>query len=170
MKASLPVGTATLDAAQTELDAVFAAVAARSHDDLAPAIERVWLDGIASIGADLREWLRRASLDDSGFAPHHFELSFGLHTRSSERQADPRSVPGAVAALDCGIDLRGSIDLVERHRAGLMRVTDHKTGKFVGGPGQIIAGGTVGCVDRHDLVGSPVSSRNSATLAGFGVG
>ena len=137
----LPVRTATLDTAQKALDAVLADVAARYHDDLAPAIERVWLDGIASIGADLREWLRRASLDDSGFTPQHFELSFGLPARSSERQADPRSVPGAVA-LDCGIELRGSIDLVERHRAGLMRVTDHKSGKFDGRPGQIIAGGT----------------------------
>jgi ATP-dependent helicase/nuclease subunit B len=137
----LPVRSGSLDAAQNALDAVIAGVAARYHDDLAPAIERVWLDGIAAIGADLREWLRRASLDDSGFVPRHFELSFGLPTRSSERPADPRSVPGAVG-LDCGIELRGSIDLVERHRAGLMRVTDHKTGKFDGNPGQIIVGGT----------------------------
>ena len=60
-----------------------AEVADRYHDDLAPAIERVWLDGIAAIGADLREWLRRASLDDSGFVPRHFELSFGLEMRRS---------------------------------------------------------------------------------------
>ena len=137
----LPIRPATLHAAQKELDAGIADITARYHDDLAPAIERVWLDGIAAIGADLHEWLRRASLDDSGFTPQHFELSFGLPARSSERQADPRSVFGAVG-LDCGVELRGSIDLVERHRAGLMRVTDHKTGKFDGRPGQIIAGGT----------------------------
>jgi ATP-dependent helicase/nuclease subunit B len=40
------------------------------------------------------------------------------------------------------IQLSGSIDLVERHRSGLMRVTDHKTGKAGGNPDQIIAGGT----------------------------
>jgi hypothetical protein len=137
----LPVGPGNLDAAQKELDAVIAEVAARYHDDLAPAIERIWLDGIAAIGADLREWLRRASLDDSGFVPRHFELAFGLAARSSERSADPRSVAAGVD-LDCGIQLRGSIDLVERHRSGLLRVTDHKTGKFDGNPGQIIAGGT----------------------------
>jgi CRISPR/Cas system-associated exonuclease Cas4 (RecB family) len=68
-------------------------------------------------------------------------LSFGLPTRSTERPADPRSVAGSVD-LECGIQLRRSIDLVERHRAGLMRVTDHKTGKFDGSPGQIIVGGT----------------------------
>jgi hypothetical protein len=141
-EALLPIRPDNLDRAQKELDAAIADVAARYHDDLAPAIERVWLDGIAAIGADLREWLRRASLDDSGFVPQHFELSFGLAARSSERAADPRSVPGAVD-LDCGVQLRGSIDLVEGHPSGLMRATDHKTGKFDGSPGQIIAGGTV---------------------------
>jgi ATP-dependent helicase/nuclease subunit B len=138
----LPIRADRLKRAQHELDAVMTAVVDRYRDELAPAIERVWLDGTTAIGADLREWLRRSSLDDSGFVPRHFELSFGLETRPSERQADPRSLPDPVA-LDCGIRLRGSIDLVEEHRAGLMRVTDHKTGKFDGGDGQIIAGGTV---------------------------
>ena len=63
----LPIRTSNLDRVQKELDAVIADVAARYHDDFDPAIERVWLDGIAAIGADLREWLRRASLDNSGF-------------------------------------------------------------------------------------------------------
>jgi ATP-dependent helicase/nuclease subunit B len=140
-EALLPIRAGTLDRVHKELDAVIADVAARYHDDFAPAIERVWLDGIAAIGADLREWLRLASLDNSGFVPGHFELSFGLELRRSERPADPRSVPGAVG-LDCGIQLRGSIDLVERHPSALIRVTDHKTGKVDANPGQIIAGGT----------------------------
>ena len=101
----------------------------------------MWLDGVDAIAADLREWLRRASMNSTGFVPRHFELSFGLAARSAERPADPRSTPNAVA-LDCGLRLRGSIDLVESHRAGLMRVTDHKTGKADGSPGQIIAGAT----------------------------
>src|SRR5262249_28013060 len=79
--------------------------------------------------------------DESGFVPRHFELSFGLGQHSRERAADPRSVPDPVA-LDCGIRLRGSIDLVEEHRSGLMRVTDHKTGRSDGSAGQIISGGT----------------------------
>jgi hypothetical protein len=137
----LPIRPDTLDRAQSALDAVITEVAARYHEELAPAIERVWLDGIGSIGADLREWLRRASLDASGFVAQHFELSFGLDLRSSEHGSDPRSVPDAIT-LDCGIQLRGSIDLVESHRSGLMRVTDHKTGKFDGNAGQIIGGGT----------------------------
>ncbi len=139
--ALLPVRPGTLDWARQELDSVIAGVAARYHDDLAPAIERVWLDGVDAIAADLREWLRRASMNSTGFVPRHFELSFGLAARSAERPADPRSTPNAVA-LDCGLRLRGSIDLVESHRAGLMRVTDHKTGKADGSPGQIIAGAT----------------------------
>ena len=87
---------------------------------------------VAAIRADLREWLRRTSEDRSGFVPRHFELSFGL---PASLRAPPmpirRSVADAVE-LDCGIKLRGSIDLVERHPSGLLRVTDHKSGKFDG--------------------------------------
>ena len=61
-------------------------------------------------------------------------------TGPSGAQADPQSVPGAVD-LDCGIQLRGSIDLVERHPSGQVRVTDHKTGKADGKRGQLIDGG-----------------------------
>src|SRR6202023_2818839 len=123
-----------------KLDIVIAEVAARYRDDLAPTIDRVWEDSIAAIRADLREWLRRASEDDSGFVPWHFELSFGVEGRPERRQADPQSVPGAVD-LDCGIQLRGSIDLVERHPSGLVRVTDHKTGKSGGESDLVIDGG-----------------------------
>jgi hypothetical protein len=137
----LPVRPGNLDRARRELDAVVTEVAARYRDELAPAIERVWTDGIAAIHADLREWLRRASEDDSGYVPWHFELGFGVESRPGEH-ADPASVPDAVN-LDCGIQLRGSIDLVERHPSGLARVTDDKTGKYAGKRDQIIAGGTV---------------------------
>ncbi len=52
------------------------------HDELAPAIERVWLDGIESIRADLREWLRRAAEDPEHWRPEWFELGFGLSDRA----------------------------------------------------------------------------------------
>jgi RecB family exonuclease len=136
----LPVRPSNLHQAHQQLDATIAEVAARYRDDLAPAIDRVWDDGVAAIRADLREWLRRSSEDDSGYVPWHFELSFGLAHRPERRQADPNSVPGAVD-LDCGIQLRGSIDLVERHPSGMARVTDHKTGKPTGKPGTLIDGG-----------------------------
>ncbi|MCL2430730.1 MAG: PD-(D/E)XK nuclease family protein, partial [Alphaproteobacteria bacterium] len=136
----IPVRPSNLDNARQELDDVIAEVAARYRDDLAPAIDRVWEDGVAAIRADLREWLRRASEDGSGYVPWYFELSFGLEHRPERRQADPQSVPGAVE-LDCGIRLRGSIDLVERHPAGTARVTDHKTGRADAKPAQLIDGG-----------------------------
>lgn len=136
----LPVRPGNLDQARLLLEQVVTEVAARYEDDLAPAIDRVWENGVAAIRTDLREWLRRAGEDDSGYVPRHFELSFGLAHRFERRQADPRSVADAIE-LDCGIKLRGSIDLVERHPSGLLRVTDHKSGKFDGTLKQIIDGG-----------------------------
>jgi RecB family exonuclease len=67
-------------------------------------------------------------------------MSFGLEHGSDQRQADPQSVLNAVDP-DCGIRLRGSIDLVERNPSGTARVTDHKTGKADASRGQLIAGG-----------------------------
>jgi RecB family exonuclease len=139
-KRLLPVRPNTLAEAWQELDIVIAKVATRYRDDLVPAIERVWEDGVAAIRADLREWLRRSSEDDSGYVPWHFELSFGLEHRTERRESDPQSVPGAVD-LDCGIRLRGSIDLVEQRPRGEVRVTDHKTGKADRKPDRQIDGG-----------------------------
>jgi len=137
----LPVRPKNLDRARSMLDEVVEEVAGRYYSDLAPAIDRVWDDGIAGIRADLREWLRRASEDASGYVPWRFELSFGLGDGDKARRADLHSVPGAVD-LDCGIQLRGYMDLVERHPSRHVRVTDHKTGKSEGKDGQIVAGGT----------------------------
>jgi RecB family exonuclease len=137
----LPIRPKHLDRAREVLERVIQEVAARYYDDLAPAIDRIWEDNVAAIRADLREWLRRASEDQSGYVPWRFELSFGLEHRDERRDADPASVPGAVR-LDCGIQLRGSVDLVERHASGLVRVTDHKTGKAQAKTGQVVAGGS----------------------------
>jgi RecB family exonuclease len=133
----LPVTGKNLEQARALLDEVLARVAARWRDELAPAIERVWEDGVASVRADLREWLRRTSEDASGFVPFAFELSFGLQQR---RARDERSTREPVL-LDCGIRLRGSIDLVERAQGERLRVTDHKTGKERVKPGAIVDGG-----------------------------
>ncbi len=133
----LPVTHARLEAGYATLEEQLAAVAANYHDQLAPAIERVWLDGIESIRADLREWMRRMADDATGFCPERFELSFGLSERP---QTDPASVKQAVP-LASGINLRGSIDLVERGRDGRLRVTDHKTGRVRAEKGLVIGGG-----------------------------
>jgi RecB family exonuclease len=133
----LPVRESNLEHARKLLNEVIDEVAAEYEDKLAPAIARVWEDGIAMIRADLREWLRRAAEDDSGYVPWRFELAFGL---PGSRMRDPQSVTGAVD-LSCGIQLRGSVDLVERRADGSLRATDHKTGKNISKHGQVIAGG-----------------------------
>jgi hypothetical protein len=139
----LPPSTETLPRARARLDQVLEDVAGRYRDELAPAIERVWNDQISTLRADLGEWLRRVSEDaatDGGFAPWRFELSFGLSERGPR---DPASTPHPIA-LDSGIKLRGSIDLVERSRAGTLRATDYKTGKVRATEGfTVIAGGEV---------------------------
>jgi len=132
----LPVTEERLAAARALLDEVLDEVADKFRDELAPAIDRVWKDGIDSIRADLREMLRRAT-EESTWVPAHFELSFGLTER---RERDPRSID-APAVLDCGIRLRGSIDLVERREGGALRATDYKTGKARAVDGTIIGGG-----------------------------
>ena len=134
----LPIEESNLEPVQAVLDEALDTVAAEYRERFRPGIDRVWQDGIAAIRADLREWLRRESVDSSGFAPWRFELAFGLR-RSTER--DPNSVADPIE-LDCGIKLRGAIDLIERHAEGRVRVTDHKTGKNRTNRGQIIGGGS----------------------------
>lgn len=133
----LPVTPANLAEAGARLDAVLDAAAVERYDAWAPAIERVWQDGIESVRADLREWLRRASEDESGFVPWKFELAFGLAGR---QDADPDSTPDALLLAN-GIQLRGSIDLVERRADGALRATDHKTGKQRFGRDSVVKGG-----------------------------
>src|SRR5208283_1911562 len=133
----LPVTPANLESAQVELEHLVDEVAERWRDDLAPAIERVWKDSIDAIRADLREWLRRASQDPQKFCPERFELAFGLKGRD---HADPASSTEPIEIAG-GLKLRGSIDLIERSADGVLRVTDHKTGKVRAQKNFIIAGG-----------------------------
>ena len=137
----LPVRPETLEPALAIVDAKLDAVAEKYRDELCPAIPRVWEDGIGTLRADLRQWLRKASEEADGWVPYRFELSFGLkgHDRPT---ADPASVPDPVS-LDGGLRLRGSIDLVERHARGALRATDHKTGKVRAGSGVVVGGGQV---------------------------
>jgi ATP-dependent helicase/nuclease subunit B len=114
----LPVTRQNLERARQILDDAIEQVARQFYSDLAPAIDRVWDDGIDSIRIDLREWLRRASEDDSGYVPWRFELSFGLGGEAKRRQADSHSSAIAVD-LDRGIQLRGSIDQHSRSRTRL---------------------------------------------------
>ena len=122
---ALPVTEASIDEARVVLDAAAAAVAARAHDDLAPAVDRVWNDAIASIVRDLHGWLRDLARDGDEWLPALFEFGFGF----VPGERDAGSVPDEVT-LPGGFHLRGAVDLIEEHRATkVLRVTDHKTGR-----------------------------------------
>jgi CRISPR/Cas system-associated exonuclease Cas4 (RecB family) len=135
-KGLVPIQEDNFAEARATLDRVLDAVAAKYRDDLAPAIEKVWEDGIAGIRADLLEALRREA-DRAPWTPWKLELAFGL---SGSRGRDPSSTDEAVA-LDCGITLRGSIDVVEQAPDGTLRATDYKTGKQRQRPGSVVGGG-----------------------------
>ncbi len=132
----LPVSETTLETARQRLDPILEQVADEYCDRLSPAIMRVWQDAITGIGADLREWLFRMTKEPE-WTPAHFELSFGL---KDPRAQDARSTDEP-ATLDVGLRLRGSIDLVERHRDGKLRATDYKTGKVRAKKGETVIGG-----------------------------
>lgn len=137
----LPLRSNNVERAQVVLDQVLDSVVERYKDELAPAIPRVWDDGVSSIRADLRQWLRLQAKTDDGWVPHRFELSFGLSGHQRRRaHADPGSVADAVPIAG-GLLLRGSIDLVERRAGGTLRVTDHKTGKVRVEEGLVVGGG-----------------------------
>ncbi|MFO0593073.1 MAG: PD-(D/E)XK nuclease family protein [Polyangiaceae bacterium] len=138
-KGLLPIRRATMEAAREELSVVLNRVAEKYREDLLPSIERVWDDTVGGILADLIEWLRMVQRDaeERGWEPAYFELSFGLPDRK-ESDENSRAEP---VPLDCGLSLRGSIDLVERRRDGSLRATDHKTGKARAETGERIAGG-----------------------------
>ena len=134
----LPLTAAHLPRALEVLDRIVADAAATYYERLAPAIERVWSDEIASIARDLRVWARRLP-DSPDWRPEYFEFSFGL----ADRGRDPRSVPAPVR-LDDRFLLRGSVDLIEQKPgAAMLRVTDHKTGKNRTTVRTIVGGGAV---------------------------
>ena len=112
------------------------AIGARYEEELAPAIPRVWSDGLAEITADLGEWLGRLHEESVHWSPTHFELAFGLRHGDGRDEASQREP----VALDEGLLLRGAIDMVEQNE-GRLRATDHKTGKVRGRTDLVIGGG-----------------------------
>jgi hypothetical protein len=137
----LPLSPETLPRAQKLLEWSVTEVEREAFDDLAPAIERVWRDEMAAMSRDLKIWLERLAEEGAEWTPERFELAFGLEDRSDR---DPASSPEP-ARVDGRFLLRGSIDMVERHRhTKMLRVTDHKTGKNRTEAGTtIVAGGRV---------------------------
>lgn len=133
---ALPLSMAKMESVRAKLDVILPEIAAEYRDRLSPAIERVWKDAVASIGSDIREQLRRMAENDD-WTPANFELSFGLKDR---RAQDATSKDDAVV-LEGGLQLRGSIDLVERSNRGSLRAMDYKTGKVRAKKDETVIGG-----------------------------
>jgi RecB family exonuclease len=121
------------------LDAVLCDVAERWKDELAPAIPQIWESEIRSLRADLRGWLQHRAESDAGWTPIAAELSFGLADPAGR---DPKSCKDPVPVAE-GVLLKGSIDLVERHSSGMLRVVDHKTGRPPEPRPEMVGGGEV---------------------------
>lgn len=137
----LPLSAETLPRAQQVLAWAIKQVDDEAYDRLNPAIERVWRDEIAAITQDLKFWLERLAEEGAQWTPERFEYAFGLTDMAGR---DDRSTPEP-ALVDGRFKLRGSIDLIERHRqTGFLRVTDHKTGRNRTKSGEtVVEGGRV---------------------------
>lgn len=134
----LPLSAENLPAAQQRLTTAIREVHDREYDRLSPAIDRVWQDEITAMTQDLREWLERLAEEGVDWTPERFEFAFGLADMEGR---DAHSTPEP-AVIDGRFRLRGSIDMIERHRkTGFLRVTDHKTGKNRTRAGQTVVDG-----------------------------
>jgi RecB family exonuclease len=155
----VPVTGANLAAALERLDAVLQEEAARAERDLAPAIPQIWRAEVQSIRADLRGWLQQKALLEADWTPEFHELSFGLKSLAGR---DPRSRKEAVT-VSGGYQLQGSIDLVERHASGVVRVVDHKTGRIpeprpeTVGRGELLQP-TLYALAAEEILGEPVAT------------
>ncbi len=133
----MPMATTSMDAVLEVLDATLTRVAANYAELLAPAVDRVWQDEIASIRTDLHIWARELAAS-TGWEPWLFEFGFGLPDAPGR---DPNSRREPVT-IDGRFILRGAIDLIERKPGtNILRVTDHKTSKNRSDRGSIIGHG-----------------------------
>jgi CRISPR/Cas system-associated exonuclease Cas4 (RecB family) len=162
---SLPVTESTRGDAMAALDETIADVAGAYHEQLAPAIERIWSDEIAAIRRDLRLWIDDVARAGSEWRPLWFEWAFGLGpgggSGSGDTERDAASQPDPVL-VDGRFPLRGSVDLVEERENGDLRVTDHKTGRFRGQEQMIVGGGAVLQPVLYGLVLEAASGRRVA--------
>jgi len=135
---ALPIRPERVAEAKQKLDAVLDRVASEYEETLVPAIPRVWRDEIDELRRDLNIWVQRISAEQE-WRPAYFEFSFGL----TDEGRDPRSLPNPIT-IDGGFVLRGSVDLIEEHAAsGVLRVTDHKTGRNRTTADLVVGGGTM---------------------------
>jgi ATP-dependent helicase/nuclease subunit B len=132
----LPLTGNGVSEALTLLGQAIDSVAEEYKERLAPAIKRVWEDEIASIGRDLRVWIRKLP-EASPWVPEYFEYSFGLDDEGRDERSRPEPV-----RIDNRFILRGSVDVIEaRPGSSELRITDHKTGRNRTTPRTVIGGG-----------------------------
>jgi ATP-dependent helicase/nuclease subunit B len=134
---ALPVTAATIDSARAALDDAIEQVGIRAHDELVPAVERVWQAELATIRRDLHGWLEYLARDGEEWVPVYFELAFG----AVPGERDEHSIRGDVV-IDGRFRLRGAIDLIEEHaQTKALRITDHKTGRKPDRIDKVLIGG-----------------------------
>ncbi len=138
-RGALPVTPENLSDALERLDEALGNVSRREEAQLAPAIPQIWRSEVESLRGDLRGWLQNHASLEQDWTPEYFELSFGLKDPVGR---DPRSRKEPVETGG-GFRLQGSIDLVERHRSGVARVVDHKTGRIPEPKPEMVGGGEV---------------------------
>ena len=141
---ALPVTDANRHHALAALDHAVETIAAQQYDLLAPAIDRVWHDEIGAIRRDLRLWVDEIARAGGEWVPLRFEWAFGYKDGGALAVGrDPTSRPEPVT-IDGRFQLHGSIDLIEEHaQTKVLRVTDHKTGKYRGKDHMMVGGGAV---------------------------
>ncbi|WP_216843139.1 PD-(D/E)XK nuclease family protein [Granulicella sp. S190] len=100
-----------VESALMRLEVILHDVEAEFAERYMPAIPIVWKTDMERIRGDLRAWLRHVAANETEWTPIHFEYGFEN------------------IAIDRDLLLQGRIDLIEQHISGLLRVTDHKTGK-----------------------------------------
>ncbi len=156
----LPITEQSLDRVMDVADKVFNEVVAEYEENLAPAIPQIWTSEIEDLRTDLRGWVRQLAVVHAEWMPIHFEYAFGLEFGP---QRDPGSSPDPAVILD-GVQLRGSIDLLEQHQvSGVLRVTDHKTGRAPQPPPRCVGKGEtlqplLYALAAEKLLGKPVKS------------
>ena len=126
---ALPVTLIGVTEAEAVLEETLDRVAAVYRDELAPAIDRVWVDEVEAMRADLRGWVHRVAEEGGEWIPIRAEFGFGFKGGDGR---DPGSVPEPIR-LDGRWLLHGVVDLIEAKAGptpeGEFRVTDHKTGR-----------------------------------------
>lgn len=132
--------TRTTDITLEDVEAELRAVAERFRSELAPAIPQIWESEIDSLAADLRGWFLHR---DPEWTPVVVEQEFDVELATGHR-------------------LKGTVDLIERHRGGILRVVDYKTGKKPDPPPEMIGGGealqpALYSLAAEKFLGEPVS-------------